>query len=361
MNKNDDNLLDELSSLYSGKSNQLILGNRKTSKKKKKQRARKYDEEGIGELLINGKPYEEAIKDSRNFEQERDLAQIAEIMETRDIDDFSSGLIRANKSKYGQGNKDENPYKDEFKDDLGILYDELESLKEIDRMISRMIENMTKGGRARNATKGLTDLYAQLLACKNTQTQVINHITNIKKDIVNFNFKDSKSNSADATGNLNHITSTFIDNLFNGQGRNTFLNKAYVNPIMGGLGDGNEPSYDDDEMNAYLDSTIEDMGDVRSDEVSAYIKYENLNPEICIRKHISGEWEFFARSQDTGEEIKDYPLPGKTDFGEISFTMDGTTATDSFGGVYPVITVGYDDVYINNDLEDYDPEEDLPE
>ena len=51
MNKNDDNLLDELSSLYSGKSNQLILGNRKSSKKKKKQRARKYDDEGIGELL----------------------------------------------------------------------------------------------------------------------------------------------------------------------------------------------------------------------------------------------------------------------------------------------------------------------
>lgn len=361
MDKNDD-LLDELSSLYSGKSNQLILGgNRKSSKKKKKQRARKYDEDGVGELLINGKPYDEAMKDARNIEQERDLAQIAEIMETRDIDDFSSGLIRANKSKYGNRDKQDNPYKDEFKDDLGILYDELESLKEIDKMISRMIENMTKGGRARNATKGLTDLYAQLLACKNTQTQVINHITNIKKDIVNFNFKDTKQNSDDMAGNLNNITSTFIDSLFNGQGRNTFLNKMNTQTIMGGFG-GNEPSYSDEEINDYLDQTIDDMGDVRSDEVSAYIKYETMNPEICIRKHLDGDWEFFARSQDTGEEIPGYPLPGKNDFGEITFTMDGTTATDTYGGVYPVITTGYDDVYINNDgPEDYDPEEEFPE
>lgn len=361
MSKNDDSLLSELGSLYSGKSNQLILGgSNKSSKKKKKQRARKYDDNGVGELLINGRPYNEAVKDADNEEKVKDLALIAEIMESRDLDDFSGGLIRANKNKYGKRDKDDNAYKDEFKDDLGILYDELESLKEMDRMLTKMIDTMTKGGRARNATKNLSDLFGQWIQCKNSQTQVINHITNIKKDIINFNFKDTKASSDDVAGNLQNISSTFIDNLFNQRGRNSFLKSMNSQAILGGFGD-NEPQYSNDEINNYLDSTIDDMGDVRSSEVDAYIKYETLEPEICIRKHLDGDWEFFARSAVTGEDIPDYPLPGRTDGGQMTFNSDGSSAVDEYGGVYPVITVGYEDVYINNETEDYDPDEEFPE
>lgn len=357
MENKEDSLLEDLGSLYSGKSNQLVLGgSNKPTKKKKRQRQRKYDENGVGELLINGVPFDQAMKQV-DKEQERDLAQIAEILESRDVDDFSAGLIRANKSKYGKRGKEENPYRDEFKDELAIYYDHVESLKDLEKTMMRMLDGMTRGGKVRGATKGLTDLMNSILQCKTSQLQAVNQITNVKKDIVNFELKDSKQNSEDAASNLDNLTSTFMNNLFSGQGRNMFLSNATKNPIMGGLGD-NEPQYGENEISSYLDDTVEELGDdARSSEINAYIKYETLEPEICIRKHLDGDWEFFARAGTTGETIPDYPVPGKGDVGEITFNTDGTTATDSYGGVYSVITTGYDDVYVNEE-NDYDPDAD---
>ena len=66
-----------------------------------------------------------------------------------------------------------------------------------------------------------------------------------------------------------------------------------------------------------------------------------------------GTWDFAALDKN-GDTIEGYPLPDKNRVGRITFSYDGSTATDDQGQTYKVYEYEMDDEGYFDDTQEYD-------
>lgn len=312
-------LVDELESITD---NQLFVYDKKKKKKKKKK-----DSDVLE--LIRGETRAYAIKNGDEEQQVEDLEDLCEILENSDPEDFSTGIIRANKTTKKNS---ENEFRKEFNDDIALLYDLLESLKSLDNDLSVKFDQIA-GKNVRGISKYVIDLAAQLLNCKSNQANVIRQITMIKESAEKLKISNEK-NHPDNNGNNIEFTASAILNRIMSGGRKNFIDQLDSGSYS--ISSDIQPSYDD-EFADQITNGLSGVENEQSEELNKYVKYQSLEPKIMIEKNIdSGDWRFIAMGKDE-QEIDDYPLPEKDDLG-ITFTDDGEYGTDKYGRRYKVIS-----------------------
>ena len=312
-------LVDDLESISNS---QLFVYDKKKKKKKKKK-----DSDVLE--LIRGETHAYAIKNGDEEQQVEDLEDLCEILENSDPEDFSTGIIRANKTAK---KNNENEFRKEFNDDIALLYDLLESLKSLDNDLSAKFDQAA-GKNVRGVSKYIIDLAAQLLNCKSNQANVIRQITMIKESAEKLKISNDKNHPDNAGNNIEFTASAILNKIMTG-GR-----KNFIDQLDGGsysISGDMQPSYDDEFVDQLTDG-LSGIENEQSEELNKYVKYQSLEPKILIEKNIdSGDWRFIAMGKDE-QEITDYPLPEKDDSG-ITFTDDGEYGTDKYGRRYKVIS-----------------------
>lgn len=316
----DKSLINDLESLSS--KDILVYDNHKKKKKKKKK-----DSDVLE--FIRGDVEAYVIKNGDEEHQIEDLEDLCDILENSDPEDFSTGIIRANKTSRKNS---ENEFRKEFNDDIALLYDLLESLKSLDNDLSAKFAQ-TSGKNIRGVSKYTIDLAAQLLNCKNNQANVIRQITMIKESAEKLKISNEKNNP-DNSNNIEFTASSILSKIMGG-GRKNFIDQ--LDNASYSISNDYSNSYDDDFIDQ-LTGSLAGIENEQSEELNKYVKYESLEPKLLIERNIdTGDWRFMAMSKDE-QEIPDYPLPDKADSG-ITFTDDGDYATDKYGRRYKVISI----------------------
>ena len=253
-------------------------------------------------------------------------------------DDFSGNIVRRGRGNYNNLKESENEFKKEFSDELALLYDALNDLNKFDRDLTKKYDSM-ENSKTRGVSKYTNDLIVSMLSCKSNKLQVIKEITAIKKTIADLSYK-TKKNGNDGENSVEAIASAYLNNIL-GMGRSNFV-KNVTNLSEPSISAGDDYHFDDDEdVISALD------GVSRSEELDAYVKYESLEPKICIKKYIdTGDWKFIVIDKN-GNTIPDYPVPDKSTVGTMKFTDDGSSAADKHGRSYKVI-----EIYSGNDIDD---------
>lgn len=253
-------------------------------------------------------------------------------------DDFSGNIVRKGKGNYNKLKESDNEFKKEFSDELALLYDALNDLNKFDRDLTKKYDSM-ENSKTRGVSKYTNDLIVSMLSCKSNKLAVIKEITAIKKTIADLSYKTKKADNG-GEGSAEAIASAYLNNIL-GMGRSNFVNTV-TRPTGPAISAGDDYHFeDDDEVLSALD------GVTRSDELDAYVKYEALEPKICIKRYIdTGDWKFIVIDKN-GNTIPDYPIPDKDTVGTMKFTDDGTSAADKHGRSYKVI-----EIYSGNDEDD---------
>lgn len=250
------------------------------------------------------------------------------------------GIVDKQKRGYNDLKKSENPYTKEFAEEITMLYDCLNDVDKFDKSLNKRYTAATTS-KTKGISKTTGDLINSILTCKSNKIQIIKEITAIKKTIQDLSLKDEKRTKDNGGNSADLIANNFLKGVMN-YGRNNFIenstkmmssdNNYDNNIITGSVNDFN--NLNEDEVFGNLD---------RSETLDAYVKYEALEPKVCIKRYIdTGDWEFFALDK-YGNEIPDYPLPEK---GKISFNEDYTMGTDKIGLSYRV-----EQLYSGNDID----------
>lgn len=351
-------LINDLQSVTSTGNDVTFLNFEPKKEKKKKKKSKKKDSDIS--LLINGQyvdltdsPITESNLTDENEETTIDTLNLIDsdsiFFGDDDEDDEFVGIVKTQKGGYSKLKSDENIYKKEFSEELVLLYNLLDELNSFDKKLNRKVEGLDST-RARGMSKYTNDLIQSLLTCKTNKLQVLKEISNIKKTIVDLKMKDQKGNKGDSENSPEIMASSYLNQIL-GMGRNTFLkniNGAAMQPSVRGLNFDEEDDFDE-----LLDKKLED-GTGRSDEIEKYVKYESLEPKICVKKFIdTGDWEFIVMDK-FNREIPDYPTPNPETVIPMKFSDDGVMATDKHGRSYKVIeVVSGEDVGFDSD-DDFD-------
>ena len=337
-------LINDLKSVTS-KGNDVTFLNFETKKEKKKKKKGKKKESEIS-LLINGQyvdlsnqPMTDSDSTEENFENTIDTLNLIDsdsIFFGDDDDDEFEGIVKTQKGGYNKLKSDENIYKKEFSEELVLLYNLLDELNSFDKKLNRKVEGLDST-RARGMSKYTNDLIQSLLTCKTNKLQVLKEISNIKKTIVDLKMKDQKNGKNDSETSPEIVASSYLNQIL-GMGRNTFLKNLDNISMQSSMTNGLNYEEDDDEFAELLDKKLEG-GTGRSDELEKYVKYESLEPKICVKKFIdTGDWEFIVIDK-FNREIPDYPTPNPESVIPMKFGDDGVMATDKHGRSYKVIEV----------------------
>lgn len=340
--------------------NDVSFLNFDTKKEKKKKKKGKKKDSNIS-LLINGQyvdlsdsPMTESNHTEESHENTIDTLNLIDsdsiFFGDDDDDDEFVGIVKTQKGGYNKLKSDDNIYKKEFSEELVLLYNLLDELNSFDKKLNRKVEGLDST-RARGMSKYTNDLIQSLLTCKTNKLQVLKEISNIKKTIVDLKMKDQKNTKTDSDSSPEIMASSYLNQIL-GMGRNKFINTINSTAMQSTMTNGLNFE-DDDDFDELLDSKLE-SGTGRSEEIEKYVKYESLEPKICVKKFIdTGDWEFIVMDK-FNREIPDYPTPNPETVTPMKFGDDGVMATDKHGRSYKVIeVVSGEDVGFDDD-DDFD-------
>lgn len=290
--------------------------------------------------------------------------------------DLADPLVEKERRSYKKKKRDKNPFKQEFAEELTILYDLYGNMNEVVKHLEKVVKQ-NDGSKVRGMSKYFNDSIMNLISARGTQLSIVKEMSSVKKVIADLKFKDDAAKAkqgTDAGSNLNHQASALLQQMM-GVNRTEYLESVrgtsrpafLVDSFVSNEDNDDDTSYErqhyeEPEDNEDNDSplTIADIKDnyagyteddidsinqaiaqriqtegkgLRSDKGTAYIKYENRGVEVKIRKDIdSNQFDFIAVDRDN-QVIYDYPLPQQA--GQIKF--NGPIATDRFGNTYKVV------------------------
>lgn len=333
-------LMDDLGFLSSD--SLLFKGSEKKDKETKDKKKKKKKGNFKTEMIINGDycdPYDindDAVK-AENIPGLSDL--LISRMDDDDDDEYDQ-LIKKEKKRYKNKGSDGNEYKKEFDKEFALLYNELDDMNIIYRDLMSKYKQLSSS-KARGASRSLTELAKEIIACKAQKLSIIKEIDSLKAKCIDFKLKDARANSDKMDGDMDAVASTFFNQIM-GVGRNNFVGSkpSGINSIM---------DSDLDEFEDALEAEMESRSGFRTEELDMYVKYEQLEPRIIVKREIdTGNWEFMAVDKDN-QEIPEYPLPTKEGAGKMRFSDDGALATDKQGISYNIIEImsGNDDIFDN--------------
>lgn len=320
-NNNDD--FDLLSNLEDLEQPKFILPTKKKEDKKKK-----------GPKVVTRHGFEVIVDEDDNIidetgeklteREELDLSALCQVLEERDIDDFSTGIIKA--EKYGGYSKtSEDPFKKEFSNEIKLLYDQLDNVKSFKKTLMKKFEEGNSRYKGNNKTSN--ELAQLILNCNSAEASIVKSISDIKKNVQTLKMSAEKANpqnqgETDVAMNV----AAFMRNVMGGKGRNNYIDSLNMSPSLPDVS-----AFNPDELDGALPEPQSNNRDL-------YVKYEKRNPKIVIEQQVdTGDWRFVAVADD-GEELSEYPVPSKEECGRIKWSDDGTRASSEFGINYDVIS-----------------------
>ena len=208
-------------------------------------------------------------------------------------------------------------------------------------------------------SKYVTDLISAKISNNSNSLSIIKEISATRKKIADLRMAEAKNNKQADFGENNPdlIAGAFFDRI-SSMGRNNFMNSvSNAQDVDYQLveNDNYFDNTDDDNLPDFdIDSVLAERDTGRSEEEELKIKFEKLNPKIVIIRDIEdGTWDFAALDKN-GDTIEGYPLPDKNRVGRITFSYDGSTATDDQGQTYKVYEYEIDDEGYFDNLQEYD-------
>lgn len=318
----------------------IVKENKKKKKEKKKGKKKKRDDV---ELLDDIDPDAEQSNDDEFF-----FIDLEELEEKEE--DIAGDIVGVQRKNYSNLKKEENPYKQEFAEELTLLYDLLEELTNYTKKLEKKYD-VLDGAKTRGISKYTMDLATSILQGKTSKLQVIKEIASVKKTIADLKLKlDAKSKDNSSSMNADTLAASYLQNIIK-HGRTSFVDA---------LSKGGTQNYDDTpdvdiegwdtsgvlgealQYDKYQDMIEERLSSETnryrdSEDGDTYIRYENLGVKLYIKRCIdSGEWDIIALDKNK-QQIFDYPIPDKDSLGKMKFSDDGTYASDKFGRSYKVI------------------------
>ena len=226
-----------------------------------------------------------------------------------------------------------------FKPEIATLQRLLKDNEETTKAIRTVLEPLLTS-KARGSSKLLADLLLALNSANNNRLAVVKEMNSVKKAIYDLKIKLERDTKDEDLGlPSDQFGSKMFDELFK-MGRANVIAQAnqhnadigaFVNPDMPTAVD----NYDD-----FIDERLStENNNYRSAEGTKMIEYENLHPQICIRKSFSTGDLSVVAIDNTGVVIDDYPVPELESMGKITFNNESGTCSDSAGRIYKVIEV----------------------
>ena len=269
---------------------------------------------------------------------------------------FSDDIILTERKRYKQKGKDD--FEDDFSQVLALLYDNLKKSEQLDRDLDKLVKPALSS-RTRQMSKYVTELISAKISNNSNSLSIIKEISATRKKIADLRMAEAKNNKQADFGENNPdlIAGAFFDRI-SSMGRNNFMNSVNTaqdvdyqlvenDNYFDNTDDENLPDFD-------IDSVLAERDTGRSEEEELKIKFEKLNPKIVIIRDIEdGTWDFAALDKN-GDTIEGYPLPDKNRVGRITFSYDGSTATDDQGQTYKVYEYEMDDEGYFDDTQEYD-------
>lgn len=212
-----------------------------------------------------------------------------------------------------------------------ILKDADEAAGDIKAILARL-----KDSKARYVGKSLTDLLAALNTANSNRASVVRDIANIKKSIVDLNLKVDKANpkkNKDEDTDLEEHGINLFRTILGGS------RKDMMNSAREYFKDNQSVDIDDDyDPNDDIEARLNAEGNkYRSEQGSAYIKYENMHPSDVIMYRGSDDWYCDAVDMNNQRMPDDYPRLNEDDLGNVQFNLEDLVAQDSKGRRFKVI------------------------
>ena len=204
-----------------------------------------------------------------------------------------------------------------------------------------------KDSKSRYVGKTLTDLLQALNTANTNRMNIIQHIANIKKTIVDLNLKTDKINPKKKEDEFDEEAiglDIFRTLLGKKKGRKEFMKEANQyfreknNDGDEEFNDGFDIMEDDEDANNIINQRLSNENNIyRSEDGNKYIQYEDLDPQDCIIYYTNGEWDIDAIDKNGNSMPDDYPRMSKQDLGNVSFDLEQDRARDEFGRTFMVI------------------------
>lgn len=288
--------------------------------KKKKKTKRKFNSDKLDLLLDPG-----ALGEDDGDLDDSDFLITKKIKKGKKKDLFD---IKSAKKK----NKED--IQKQFNPELAALRKLLKDNEEVALITKGVIQEIQQN-RARGAGKLLTDLMTTLNSTNSNRASVLREIANIKKASIDLALKSKRNSKEDKARNEEEEGISVFKQLYSNGGRKALLDQIGfgsssplpTNDIM-----------DSDNMFDAIDNRLETEDiEFRSDEGSAYVKYENMRPEYVIFMKDDGEYILDAIDMNGNIMPDDYPRIDIENLGKISVNLDNMIATDETGRTYKII------------------------
>ena len=205
-----------------------------------------------------------------------------------------------------------------------------------------------KDSKSRYVGKTLTDLLQALNTANTNRMNIVQHMANIKKSVVDLSIKSDKANPKKKDDEVDEEAiglDVFRTLLGKKKGRKEFMKEAteYFRDRNNEKDEEFEDQYDianEDEADDIINKRLsETNSDYRSDTGNKYIQYEELEPKDCIFYYANGDWNIDAIDKNGQPMPDEYPRMNKTDLGNVSFDLEQNRARDEYGRTYPIIKV----------------------
>lgn len=253
----------------------------------------------------------------------------------KDQDDVDGDLFDTK----GKGNKKLKNIEAKFKPELANIQKLLKENETLAKSIKGILDPIFVS-KARIPYKTLVDLITAYNVTNSNKMQNIKEMANLKKTIWDLKLKmEAKDKSSEAMP-MDQFGSQLFDELFKSGRKNVIDQVNEYQPDLEAYNTQYQDKSVDDIIDDRLNAENNEAGSsFRSDEGSLMIKYENLQPELYIRKSFStGDMDIVAVGND-GVVIDDYPVPDIEKLGKLTFNNETNTCSDQTGRIFKVMDV----------------------
>ena len=303
-------------------------------RKKKEKKKKKAPFDFMGDLSI----LEEDYVNSSVMDEEDDslIFKKSKKGAKKDLFDIKEAKKKRKKNIEAKFNPEITELKKILKD-ANIAYDDIKTI----------LKNITES-KSRYVGKTLTDLLQALNTANTNRMNIIQHIANIKKTVVDLNLKSDKLNPKKKDENVDEEgigLDIFRTLLGKKKGRKEFMKEAgryfqEVNNKNNEYEDEFDITMENNDADDIINNRLsKENNEYRSEEGNKYIKYEELEPQDCIMYCMNGDWYTDAIDKNGNPMPDDYPRIDKNDLGNVSFDLEQNRARDEFGRSYLVIQI----------------------
>lgn len=238
-----------------------------------------------------------------------------------DDDELRNGLIEQGR-KYNQSHSDE-PSKSAYEKVFAKQETALNNLiGELDRDIAATEKDINNIRLARvRSPKALSDLISVKGSLYSTKLSAIKEITNIKKNIIDFNIKDKKNSDEDSQASV--AASMALQSIISGDNAAALSTGSFREAAKGSL------EFDESAENKLAEIEAEREFHANETEGDKYIKYENLGVQIYAQLDAEDRVVNLVAKDKDGNIVPDYPIPD-VDYSQFNIHTDLGTVTDAF-------------------------------